>query len=261
MEDIIKLYVRTGWLLLAVFIRLRRGGPLWIQQWTVRFCKRQVISSESLDFCPPSLIVNTRKYQRFGNRSSPVLIPSSELFRLWGNSWLALRWFYSQTRLYSTLSVPPLHFVYTVFRKSYIWFTVIFLIHTDLSVPWKVKGLWWRTVGTNCIKWVWFILECSTFLGSTNLTAKLVINPFYQQAKYGVVTRFAATWETFQQHGQLTYSVLPRRTKTHIRGKVPRQMKSKTGVKPQNSDVYVNSEVRYFTFQRGINTETVIWFV
>jgi hypothetical protein len=35
-------------------------------------------------------------------------------------------------------------------------------------------------------------------------------------------------------------------------------MKTTIEVKPQNSDVYVNSEVHYFKIQRGINIEDVI---
>lgn len=42
---------------------------------------------------------------------------------------------------------------------------------------------------------------------------------------------------------------------------VPQQLKTTIENKPQNSDVYVNSEVHYFKTQRGINIEAVISFV
>jgi hypothetical protein len=172
-------------------------------------------------------------------------------------SWLAAWLLDSQEGLYSTQSVRSRHFF--LFRKRYIWFPRAFEVRTDSSVPCKIKGWWLRTVGTNSIIWEWFRLECAKFPGTTDYTAKLVINPVYQQAKYRAVTRFWSNMRDFPRAWTIGAHSAPTGNKNSY--EIPQQMKTTIEVEPQNSDIYVNSEVHCFTVQRGINNEAVIRIV
>jgi hypothetical protein len=114
------------------------------------------------------------------------------------------------------------------------------------------------TVRTNSIIWKWFKFEYAKFPGTTNFKAVSVINAVYQQTEYKAVTRFCSYTTLSKGMDNWVTQCAHEKQKPY---EIPQQIKTSFDVKPQNGEIYANSEARQFTIERGIYTEPAIRIV